>query len=592
VPDAGADTPARFRRSTSSGSLLRQWTRHTTPVKLSRMPSYHRAPRRKDRLAATVMAAAFAALPAAAQEPAPDTAAAVEAAAVAPQPGGTRGFTVIGSPADDRARLDGLTGRAGPGFSLLRSATTNLRSLPGAGVRLDPVGPELRVRWNSDLPSALNEGGLWAARGVSTAVQGGFRLEAGPLLLVAAPRVSYVRNEDFEYLSAADPARSALLPPWRTSRFSADLPLRPGIDPVVILDPGQSTLAVRFGAVQAGLSTESQWWGPAMRNAIVLSNHAPGFPHGFVRTARPVSSPLGTVEARILAGTLTESPYFDFDDGNDRRAIGAVAATIRPSAEPNLTLGVARAIVSPRGTTQMVLSSFPRVLLARPAPDTLLEPQRRPAIQVLSLFGRWIFPADGLEVYGEWARHELPGSLRAFLVAPHHTQGYTIGAQWATGAAGAAGGMRLQAELTNLEQSATYRSAPRPSFYTSLAIPQGYTHRGRTLGAAIGPGASSQWLAADWIGAGSAVGAFANRIRWDNDAYYESPMGWTYHAHDVSVVLGVRGHRRTRLGDVAVEVGRETRYNYLFQNPTAWPGGADATDVSNLSLRLTITPEH
>lgn len=538
-------------------------------------------------IAATMLGAVLAA-PASAQDAPQDTAPVSPPAPVVPAaaPGG---LAAIGSPAEDRARLHGLTGRtAAPAFSLLRSASTNVR--PGAGVRVEMVEPELRVRWNSDLPSALNEGGLWAARGVSTSVQGGLRLQAGPLLLVAAPRVSYVRNADFAYLFAFHPGRSALLPPWRTHRFSADLPLRPGIDPVVVLDPGQSTLAVRMGAVQAGLSTESQWWGPAMRNAIVLSNHAPGFPHGFVRTARPVSSPLGMVEARILAGTLTESPYFDSNTGNDRRAIGAVAATLRPSLEPNLTLGVARAIVSPRGSAQMVLSSFPRVLLTRPAPDTLMEPQRRPAIQVLSLFGRWVFPQDGMEVYGEWARHELPGSLRALLVAPHHTQGYTIGGQWAAAGAGAAGGVRIHTELTNLEQSATYRSAPRPSFYTSFGIPQGYTHRGRTLGAAIGPGASSQWIAADWMDAENAIGVFANRIRWDNDAYYASPMGWTYHAHDVSLVLGVRGHRRTRLGDVAVEASREVRYNYLFQNPTAWPGGADATDVSNLSLRLTITP--
>ena len=76
--------------------------------------------------------------------------------------------------------------------------------------------------------------------------------------------------------------------------------------------------------------------------------------------------------------------------------------------------------------------------------------------QLLSLFGRWIFPESGFEVYAEWAHIELPRSVRDLLLAPQHTQGYTLGLQWARPAGRGEAVFRLQAELSNLEQSVAF----------------------------------------------------------------------------------------------------------------------------------------
>ena len=43
--------------------------------------------------------------------------------------------------------------------------------------------------------------------------------------------------------------------------------------------------------------------------------------------------------------------------------------------------------------------------------------------------------------------------------------------------------------------SATYRLRPIGSYYSSLEIPHGYTHEGRVIGAAIGPGVTAQRFA-------------------------------------------------------------------------------------------------
>ena len=57
--------------------------------------------------------------------------------------------------------------------------------------------------------------------------------------------------------------------------------------------------------------------------------------------------------------------------------------------------------------------------------------------------------------------------------------------------------LRIQTEITNLEPSSTFRHRTPFSSYASQGVPQGYTHKGQVLGASIGPGASSQWLALD-----------------------------------------------------------------------------------------------
>src|SRR5207245_1733557 len=172
--------------------------------------------------------------------------------------------------------------------------------------------------------------------------------------------------------------------PWPTRPESIDLPVRFGSNAFSRWDYGQSTLDADLGRVTLGFSTENEWWGPGIRNAIVMSTNAAGIPRLFVRTTRPVVTRIGTFEARLFAGAL---------------------------------------------------------------------------------------PA-GVEVYAEWGRNELPTSLRDFLTAPNHTQGYTLGLQWAQ-STGTGSVARIQLEATYLEKSATLRDRPVGTWYTSRAVAQG-----------------------------------------------------------------------------------------------------------------------
>ena len=181
----------------------------------------------------------------------------------------------------------------------------------------------------------------------------------------------------------------------------------------------------------------------------------------------------------------------------------------------------------------------------------------------------------------------MPKSIGAFLRSPNHTQGYTVGMQWRSNEFGP-GSVRLQAELTQLEQSATFRDGPVGSWYTSNRVVQGYTHKGQIIGGSIGPGASSQFAAADYLARSWRAGAYVGRIRTNEDVHstYGFPSYVSYCNHDVSVFPGFRGALMHRYGTLSADLLLQNRMNVLFQNRGGCPNEGDRLDLRNASFTL------
>lgn len=513
---------------------------------------------------------------------------------------------VGGIPADD-IRLKQLSGRGDMDGYLLRSPSSLNPALPGQSLlwlRAAVIPPEIYTANNSAIPFSINDGSVWAGVGTGVRILTGFRIEVGPLRVIVAPELLDIDNKYFLLRDTVRFYSPPIIPerkgggfvfPWYIAPYSIDLPLRLGPKGIHRVDAGQSTAMLTFRGASFGISNENNWWGPGIRNAIILSNNAAGFPHLFVRTSRPWKNRLGSVEARLLVGGLTESKWFDTTQANNLRSLSAFGFTFRPSAQKNLVLGGARAVYA---TNKDGWSRIPGRLFDafaatgrpnnRPLADSSLTPGGRD--QIYSLFGRWVFPDDGFETYVEWARYEFPISLRDLLVAPNHTQGYTLGLQWTRPTGWRHSGVRLQGELTTLEQSATFRNRPLGSFYTSRRVIQGYTQRGEPLGAAIGPGASSQWLAADYMEPNWTFGIFGGRIRWNEDIHstYGFPIYQGYCIHDVSIYPGARAHAGGRFGYISAEITYGNRLNAYFQEQSGCPKGNSVLDIRNRTITLTI----
>lgn len=501
----------------------------------------------------------------------------------------------IGSTVEDRLRVAQLLGNAPTSGFLIRTASTLAPPIqPGTAAlfSLEILQPSIRAVWNSDIPFSLNEGAMWAGRGLNTRLSGGVRVGGGPVTITLAPQLIHHQNREFDYIDNPWPGRSPFASPWHTWPESLDLPTRFGAQPFTVVDWGQSSFSVGLGPLALGLSTEDQWWGPGARNAIVMSNNAPGIPHLFLRTSAPLQTQIGSIEARWIAGTLRESDYFDNDSTNNYRSIAGLVGTFSPALEPNLTLGAARVVYAPSSRPGFSPVGLLDVFRAvgrpnnRPATDLTRNPGPD---QIFSLFGRWVFPEAGVEAYGEWARTELPASLRDLLTAPNHTQGYTAGFLWAREVGG--GTVRVHSEFTSLEQSTTYRQQRVVTYYTSRPVPQGYTHHGQVIGAAIGPGSSSQWGAVGYIAPEWSVRVSGGRIRWENDTYYNTQAPYPF-GHDVSMYGGVQAGFRHPWAHVTAEVITSRRLNYLFQNYMESFEDRNSVDVWNHSLRFNIMPGH
>lgn len=498
--------------------------------------------------------------------------------------------TYVGSWAEDRLRLAQLLGEEPTDGYMVRTLSSS-RAPRGVSVVL----PDARVVWNSKIPFSLNQGGMFAGRGSSLRVTGGMRAEAGPLSVSLVPVLITEENASFQLRRyTEDESRDELSSPWHWGIEFADLPSRFGRSRRNRIGLGESSVAATVGAVRGGASTESQWWGPGVRNALVMSNNAGGFPHLFLGTSRPIRTPLGRIGGRWIVGQLSESAYFD-TLANDRRTLAGIVATLQPAFDPGLTLGVARTVYGPSGSPLRAFDVFrggvghPNVIVegAPPAPPGT-PPPGYVRDQILAVLARWVFPAAGLEAYGEVARTDEPSSLRDLLVEPQRSQGYTLGLQWATPTR-REGLFRFQAEATMLEQTRRYGKQV-VSFYSSRVVPQGYTHRGQVLGAAIGPGASSQWMAADLIRPEWRAGGVAARVRWENDAMYRLAPQPTFHSHDVSTIIGARGGYRVRGMDLSGELLFTKRRNYLFQNFAVRFEELNAVDVANHTFTLAVSP--
>ena len=505
-------------------------------------------------------------------------------------------FVEVNGSAVEAVRDEQLVGRdrVAPNL-LLRSASSltpsSLENARPFSFRL--IEPHLTLVSNSAMPFSQNRGSLWAGKGTNLLALMGFRAEWSRVRLIVAPEFAYSPNSDWNlrenYFAPPVPVdRSEFTFAYYTGRFTIDQPMRYGTRQIQSLMPGQSTLLVRAGLTEIGASTENEWWGPGVRNAIVISDNANGLPHLFVRSGSPIQTRAGALDFRWLVGQLEESEFFDTLETNQFRSLSLLGATLRTRWDPNLTLGFAHAVFATASSRNEFASRWLDVLTNPSKHDSTVGGRKKD--QILSLFFRRVFPDDGLELYGEWARNEAPSSLRDFFVAPNHSQGYTLGAVWRSSPSMAF--WRMQAELTQLEQSATFRNRSVSSWYTSENVPQGYTHRGQILGASIGPGASTQFVGADYVRKAWEAGGYLGRIRWNEDVHtnFGFPAYVSYCNHDLSVFPGVRGKLRGRIGTFSADLTLQNRLNAFFQNAGGCPNNGRRLDIRNQTLTIRYTP--
>lgn len=518
--------------------------------------------------------------------------------------GGAVTSPLPGGYAEEMERARGI--RRGDPWRLMRGASDGAKAAiladsSAAPIRFALIVPEAFMTSQQSIPMPANDGPMWAGRGISYSISGGIALcgQQGRWGAVIAPTYWFAANEAFEVTTNPQiipPIRQDHSPwasPYHYMPRSLDAPRRFGDQTLRRVDPGTFALWYRNRFVEAGLTTESEWWGPGQYNALLLSSHAAGATRAYVRTAKPIRAK-GELEIRYFLGGLSISPYFFSQPEDSGRTVAGLSAVWRPAAEPNLSIGVSRIVIAPiigNGYLKHLLDPLLHVGTpnALPYSDKTQYPGRD---QLLSVFANWRLPDDGAEIWVEWARAELPTNVSDFVESPHHTQAATIGLQHIRPIA-RGWSARVVGEYTATNQSSSYRERPVGSWYTSRAVQGGFTQRGQVLGAMIGPGSISHRVALDAVGPRHSIGVFAWRVRWDDDSFFTIPRpnGNGLCKHDVGLAWGARGSVRLPVGWLEGTVTAQNRLNLYWQAlGLCFENEELQVDQRNLSLEFRFRP--
>lgn len=441
------------------------------------------------------------------------------------------------------ARLLSADSRGHPGFPGLtevRRSTFSARLLPVEGA----------VRFNSAFPYGSNDGAIWAGRGFTPSVAGGFVAMAGPVSLVLDPVAFVAQNEKFALMPNGGTGMVA----FQSGLYAGaiDLPQRFGDKSYGRIDWGQSTLRADLLGVTVGISNANMGWGPMQTYEFILSGNAPGFAHVFVGTARPVNLWLARLHFRAIWGRLEQSDYSPvqgskyyssiLETGTQRFATGLVAV-LQPGGIPGLELGGGRFFHSlwpregvPRSYFTKPLQSILKknVPLSPGLPDTRGGGDNQEA----SVFARWVFPRSGFEMYGEYGHEDHNYDRRDFVQEPDHSRAYGLGLRKVVSADSA----RLSAirlESINFQLPTLGRNRIEGSVYVHSLITQGHTSRGQLLGADTGVGTGAGFTFAwDRFGQhGRSTYTLTRTVRQENGAFYANGVQ-NPKSEDVQIGLG------------------------------------------------------
>ncbi len=415
-----------------------------------------------------------------------------------------------------------------------------------------------------------DDGPAWNGRGANYFVRTGISADVAWFHAVVAPQFWYAQNKPYEVFALADTSRRGFASPWYSSPNSIDLPSRFGAKAFSEMDLGETALWASVGPVDAGVSSSTQRWGPGERGTLIIGADAPGIPRVFVRTSRPIRTPVGAWSGSWFLGTLTESRFFDDSSDNDRRGISAMNIAWSPSDSSSFVVGLVHA--AQRSGSYFSSDSLKKI--------------HGPAQQINEAYAQFRDPVSGIRAWAEVGRAGALPKDRQFFSIPYEGLVYVVGADRALSSRH--GTVLVSFEAANLEQPTDVRGAAIQDFYTSANIPQGWSQRGQPLGYSAGPGANTQWLSVDWLARAWSLGAFAERVRWNEDALIRQFLAYP-NRHDVTVRGGLRTGVVWRGTEFSLEGSIGHRINYLFQNTTYIPGYR-TVDVSIPSLRFAIAP--
>jgi hypothetical protein len=415
----------------------------------------------------------------------------------------------------------------------------NFMGMP-SGLRIIPIS--WLNEYNVNRPYGYNNSSLYPNAGYQSMLSGGFFLKAGILTIQVKPELVYAQNKSFSTFADVQGNNNspALMNAYFAQINGIDAPERFGTSSLKHLYPGQSKITLAYKNIEAGVSTENLWWGPGIRNSIIMSNSAPGFFHWTFNSTKPVQTIIGSFEWQIIGGNLKQSGFAPDDISKliygsslyspkpkVSRYISAYSVNWQPKWLKGLYLGASAFDYLDKDSLyhkrSIIRKIIPVITGSSNKANNINNGQNGDQQDfAYALNVRQLLPLYKAEIYFEWARNDRTGSLSDFLEEPEHSAAYTFGGRKLFELS-RGGFIQIKSEITQLQRAPTYLLRDEPSWYIHGISPRdGYTNYGRYIGAGIGPGSNSFIFDISYLKNYNSYGLMLERQLHNNDMYYQA----------------------------------------------------------------------
>jgi hypothetical protein len=416
-----------------------------------------------------------------------------------------------------------------PSFVELLNGKINLKILP----------IDHNIEFNSNHPYNRNNGTMIPNKGYQHIFSPGIYAKIGPLEITLKPEHHFAENNNFEgfWEGHRDVIWERRYILWNT----IDMPERFGEKSHNFTYLGQSSIKLNYKNLSLGISNENLWWGPSIRNSIMMSNQSRGFKHATFNTIKPITTKIGNFEWQLISARLESSGYKptgyqrtnagrpiyvpkinQLGEEDDWRYMQALLFSYSPKWIEGLNLGYIRwvqfysALVEGRYFWMNGNTNYFPVFsnLLRKNDSNISHEQQTD--QSAGLFFRWLWHDSNTEIYAEYHFNDSKVNLRDLLLDSKHARAFTFGFQKIF----ISNSLKLNFEWTQMEQTGGRLLRDAGSWYRHWSVFDGFTNRGEVIGAGIGPGSNSQYISLTKFLNNSKLSIGFEIIHHDNDFYY------------------------------------------------------------------------